>query len=227
MISLIIPSAGIGKRTGSTIPKQFVQIHGLPVIAHTVAAFIGIVDEVIISVDSEWLIFIEDWLEQYKIYFQSIKYVIGGSERQYSIANAINSLDEKCSIVLVHDAARPNPSKELILEVINKASIYDGASPGLIPADTIKKVVNGLSIETLKRDELRATQTPQGFKVEVLKAAYNKALKDEYLGTDDASLVEANGGKIFITLGESSNIKITYPIDFIVAELILKNKSID
>jgi 2-C-methyl-D-erythritol 4-phosphate cytidylyltransferase len=129
--------------------------------------------------------------------------------------------------VLVHDAARPNPSKELILEVINKASIHDGASPGLIPADTIKKVVNGLSIETLKRDELRATQTPQGFKVEVLKAAYNKALKDEYLGTDDASLVEANGGKIFITLGESSNIKITYPIDFIVAELILKNKSID
>lgn len=255
MISLIIPSAGFGKRSGSAVPKQFVTLLDKPIIVHTLLAFVGKVHEVIISVDENFVQTTNELIQELKDKFQRIEIVIGGAERQNSIYNALQHISPNSEIVLVHDAARPNPSAQLIDEVIKYAKIFDGATPGIAPADTIKQVFTNnyfhrdilqndelvknefvknefmqnegeilLVEKTLNRSALVATQTPQGFKPNILKAAYKRAIEQNYLGTDDASLVELNNGRVAITKGEPTNLKITYPIDFKIAALYIAER---
>ena len=150
------------------------------------------------------------------------KIVVGGSERQYSIANGLRFVPDDAEIILVHDAARPLVNLRTIEEVIDAAEKFDGAIAAVREKNTIKIIdAENFVKETPPRSELVAVQTPQGFRKKILFDAYKKAAEDNFLGTDDASLVERIGGKIKIVWSDYKNIKITTPEDISIAENFL------
>jgi 2-C-methyl-D-erythritol 4-phosphate cytidylyltransferase len=128
-------------------------------------------------------------------------------------------------VVLVHDAVRPFASKELIQKIMLNAIEYGAAIPGLTPKDTIKQVTSENIIDkTIDRNKLRMVQTPQGFRYSIIKAAFDNALSQKFEGTDSASLVELLGKPVKVIDGEETNIKITTPLDKILAEHIIHSK---
>ena len=151
---------------------------------------------------------------------------VGGSERQFSIANGLKFVPPDADTVLVHDAARPLITVKTIEDVIDAAEKFGGAIAAVPAKDTIKIVgADGFVRFTPPRRELVAVQTPQGFKRDILLRAYEKAVEDNFLGTDDSSLVERLGVRIKIVPGEYSNLKITTPEDIFVAETFLRSES--
>ena len=151
---------------------------------------------------------------------------IGGSERQYSIANGLKLVPPDADTILVHDAARPLVTKKTIEAVIDAAEEFGGAIAAVPAKDTIKIVgADGFVRHTPPRKELVAVQTPQGFKRDILLRAYEKAAEENFLGTDDSSLVERLGIRIKIVAGEYSNLKITTPEDIFVAETFLRSEN--
>lgn len=151
---------------------------------------------------------------------------VGGSERQYSIANGLKLVPEDADTILVHDAARPLITQKTIEAVIDAAEEFGGAIAAVPAKDTIKIVgADGFVKHTPPRRELVAVQTPQGFKRDILLRAYEKAAEDNFLGTDDSSLVERLGVRIKIVPSEYSNLKITTPEDIFVAETFLRSES--
>jgi 2-C-methyl-D-erythritol 4-phosphate cytidylyltransferase/2-C-methyl-D-erythritol 2,4-cyclodiphosphate synthase len=141
------------------------------------------------------------------------KVIKGGKTRQESVFNGLNSLPSECSHVLIHDSVRPFVTPSLVNRVISL--LKDGEKavvPGVGVTDTIKLIKDG-EVVTLPRERLKAVQTPQGFEKNTIVAAHNFAIKNNILGTDDASLVELMGGKVAIVDGEYENIKITHPQD--------------
>jgi 2-C-methyl-D-erythritol 4-phosphate cytidylyltransferase len=219
--ALIIPSAGGGSRSGQSIPKQYVELLGEPILAHTLRAFTAVAGcrEIIIPVSEEW----RDSAQQAAAGIANVHFVSGGTERQHSIANALAAMRSAPELVLVHDAARPCVSPALIRRVIEAAAQYGAAIPALPINETVKRVnAEGVILETIPRAELRAAQTPQAFHRELLIAAYSYAAERELAVTDDASLVEAYGANVHVVEGEWGNIKITVAEDFRRAEEVLK-----
>jgi 2-C-methyl-D-erythritol 4-phosphate cytidylyltransferase len=219
--SLIIPAAGSGSRSGSAIPKQYVDLLGEPVLTHTLRAFAGIPGcrRIVVAIDEGW----RDRAELAARNIPGVLFVAGGAERHDSIANALAMIDDDEDIVLVHDAARPCASRELIERVIESAAEHGGAIPAVPINETVKRVGrDGVIIETIPRAELRAAQTPQGFHGGLLRAAYHHAAGLRFAATDDASVVELYGQRVHVVEGEWSNLKITHPEDFRRAEEILR-----
>jgi 2-C-methyl-D-erythritol 4-phosphate cytidylyltransferase len=158
---------------------------------------------------------------------KSIHLVEGGDHRQQSVANALNTIfaaDD--DIVLVHDAVRPFVTEEIIHEVIRAAKKYGAAIAGLPAVDTVKQVERtadgALVTATLPRERVVLAQTPQGFRYNVLKKAFDEAATDGFIGTDEASLVERSGHAVAVVMGSPRNIKITAPADMDLAEFYLK-----
>jgi 2-C-methyl-D-erythritol 4-phosphate cytidylyltransferase len=130
------------------------------------------------------------------------------------------------AIILVHDAARPLITDDVIDTVIDAAERSGAAVPAIVPSDTIKTVTGDGTVEaTLPRESLRLAQTPQGFRGATLREAYARAERDGFTGTDDATLVERAGGKVTIVDGSTRNIKITTPLDLMLAEAILARET--
>ena len=208
-IAVIIAAAGSGKRMGSSVPKQFLKIEGKPILVKTASAFSRNS-----FVDGFFVVTGKDYIDEAKELVSELdKYkgvIEGGKERQDSVYNGIKTLGDDFDYVLVHDGARPYISQEVINRVIEKM-VDCGTAVAAVPVkDTIKIVdEDGTFIETLKRDVLRGIQTPQGFSVDLLKNAYEKAFAENYYGTDDAVLVERTGYPVHMVLGDYSNIKIT------------------
>jgi 2-C-methyl-D-erythritol 4-phosphate cytidylyltransferase len=219
--ALIIPAAGGGSRSGQSIPKQYVELLGRPILTHTIQAFAGIpgCSEIVVAIGEEWREVAERAVEG----IEKVRLVGGGSERQHSIASALADLRSAPDLVLVHDAARPCVSRGLVERVIESASRYGAAIPALPINETVKRVsAEGIIIETIPRDTLRAAQTPQAFRRELIEAAYAHAEERQLSVTDDASMVEAYGAEVRVVEGEWSNIKITLPEDFRRAEEVLR-----
>lgn len=152
--------------------------------------------------------------------------VVGGSERQFSVANGLKVLPEAAEIVLVHDAARPLVDVATIDAVAEAAAEFGGAIAAVPEKNTVKFVdAAGFVKSTPSRAELVEVQTPQGFQREILVRAYEKAAADNFLGTDDASLVERIGGRVKVVGGSYRNIKVTTPEDIAIAENFLKGGS--
>jgi 2-C-methyl-D-erythritol 4-phosphate cytidylyltransferase len=150
--------------------------------------------------------------------------VTGGRRRQDSVLKGLKAVDPAVDVVLIHDAARPLVAPELVRRVIRAAGRVGGAVPGVQVGDTIKRVTRGGRIRaTLDRSELRAVQTPQGFRKGVLEAAY-AAGHGRRDATDDAQIVERAGGRVAIVEGNSENFKITSKFDLKRAEDYLRNK---
>ncbi|MFP4368285.1 MAG: 2-C-methyl-D-erythritol 4-phosphate cytidylyltransferase [Bacteroidota bacterium] len=224
--SVIVPAGGSGERFGGDLPKQFVELGGIPIIIRTIQSFekIDAIETVVISVHSDWYSHMKKLLEKYNI--SKVKELtFGGETRQMSVLNALSTKPVKDSeIVLVHDAVRPFAGEELLNRIIETTKEYGAAVPILKPKDTIKEISSrGSIVRTYDRNKTVAVQTPQGFWTDILQSAYNSAKQSGYTGTDDASLVEFIGYKIQAVEGDPANIKITDPLDLRLAELIIGN----
>ena len=224
MISAIILASGKGKRMGSAISKQFIDIKGKPIIYYTLKKFSENkkIDNIIVVLpEDEVKYFKENILKKYELRINKI--VIGGKERQDSVYNALKSLkNSSTDIVLIHDGARPFISERIINEGIKFAEIYGAAAPGVMPKDTIKvKNEKNFSVDTPNRANLVSIQTPQVFKFDEILECHEKIRYNGEMVTDDTMVVEKYGYSVYLYDGEYTNIKVTTPEDLILAERLI------
>ncbi|KQR67439.1 2-C-methyl-D-erythritol 4-phosphate cytidylyltransferase [Pedobacter sp. Leaf176] len=216
----VIVAGGSGNRMQTETPKQFLLLKNLPVLMHTIKAFAQSDSQpkiiVVLHVDQHtyWNRLCQEF--NFNIPHQVIA---GGSERFYSVKNAISSIEEQC-LVAIHDAVRPLVSTELIDRCFRQAQLQGNVIAAVQSSDSIRMFKNEKT-SALKRDEIYLVQTPQTFSLEVLKKAYQQNFVGHF--TDDASVVESIGQEINIVEGDRNNIKITYPVDLALAELLLNN----
>jgi 2-C-methyl-D-erythritol 4-phosphate cytidylyltransferase len=226
-VTVLIPAAGMGKRMGKAVAKQFLPLGDKPLLAHTLLAFqrSSDIDEIIPILSQEDMeICLREIIEHYHI--TKVKtLVVGGKERQESVSHGLQKLEKNASIVLVHDGVRPFVTQEMIREVVEHARKGECVTVGVPLKDTIKEVDDqGIVRQTLNRSRLWSIQTPQAFPAKILKHAYEESARHNAFGTDDAMLVERAGGRVRVIMGSYENIKITTPEDLILAEEILKGR---
>jgi 2-C-methyl-D-erythritol 4-phosphate cytidylyltransferase len=229
-IIAIVPAAGLGRRFGSGTNKPFQTLGGKPLIVWSLKALEAVEEicEIIPVLKSEDMEFVQRLLEEEG--FSKIKRIAaGGKERQDSVYNGLKQVEDKNSIVLIHDGVRPLISTHLVEELIKQMSDAirnkekcDGIIPGVPVKDTIKETEDGFVRKTLKRGSLWAVQTPQAFPCKKILKAYEEAAKEGYYATDDAALIERYGGTVKVIMGSYANIKITTPEDLYIAEALLK-----
>ena len=222
MISAIVLAGGRGKRMNYHKSKQFIEIKGKPVLVYTLEKFIynKSIDEVILVLPEDEVDYCKkEVLQRYSLKVDRI--VIGGKERQDSVFNALEAM-EKADIVLIHDGARPFINEKIIEEGIKYANIYGAAAPGVTPKDTIKvKNEDNISVDTPDRNMLVAVQTPQCFKYDEIYQCHRNIKEENAIVTDDTSVVERYGHKVYLYEGDYTNIKITTPEDLILAERLI------
>ena len=239
-VIVIIPAAGLGTRMVSAAAakgkkpaasKQFVELDGTPVLIHTLRKFAlsPEITEIFVALRKAEIAPFLEHLERKSPEILKKRTVLleGGEHRQHSVANALASVTASADdIVLVHDAVRPFVSEEMIQEVIAAAAKYGAAITGVPAVDTVKQVertAEGALIKsTIPRERVVMAQTPQGFRYNVLKKAFDEATADGFTGTDEASLVERSGHPVAVVMGSPRNIKITTPADLELAEFFLK-----
>ncbi len=239
-VFVIIPAAGLGTRMSSAqgskgkrgVPsKQFSELGGTPILLHTLRKFAAspAVSEICIALRKNEITSFKAVLDKQgnDILQKKVELVEGGEHRQESVGNALASISAAAGdIVLVHDAVRPFVTEEIIHQVVEAARKYGAAIAGMPAVDTVKQVErtsDGALIKTtIPRERVVMAQTPQGFRYEVLKKAFDEAKADGFTGTDEASLVERAGGQVAVVMGSPRNIKITTPDDLQLAEFFLK-----
>ncbi len=219
-IPVIIVAAGSSVRMQG-ISKQFITLCGIPAIVHTMVAFQNAsqISRIILVTKEEYISEIQ--LLAYKYMISKLSdIVVGGSTRQDSVKNGLDRLDDE-EFVLIHDGARPLVSGEVISRVCNALSDADGVICAVKVKDTIKRVDNNDAVlETIPRDMLYNTQTPQGLNVKKYRDAIKNVDVSKF--TDDASILESVGAVVKIVEGEYKNIKITTPDDIGIAEYYLE-----
>lgn len=213
MIGLILAAAGAGSRFGASIPKQFAEAEGKPLYLHSLESFKDFYQEAVIVIPESWQTRVEDQIQSLPDR-ETLIVETGGRERQDSVARGLSRLSEQVRLVLVHDAARPFPSRELISRVIEQTRSRRACIPAIPVRDTIKEVRDGRVEKTLERSHLMLAQTPQGFEAALLREAFERAARDGFYGTDESSLVERLGVSVAVVPGESSNIKVTWKEDW-------------
>ncbi len=223
--AVIIPAGGRGSRMGGEIQKQYLMLGGMPILVRTLYAFqeAPLVDDIYLVLPADDLGRAQEQiLSRYNL--SKVKQVLrGGERRQDSVKAGVSALDVDYDIVLIHDGVRPFVSQAIIRRVIQEARQSKAVAIGIPAGDTVKKIDNcGFIVETLNRDQLWLTQTPQAFAASLLRKAYDIAYRDNYYGTDDASLVERMGTKVKMLPGSANNIKITTPVDLQWGEFYLK-----
>ena len=237
-VIVIIPAAGLGTRMtsapsakGKKVPsKQFTELHGTPILVHTLRRFAECaeVSEIHVALRKEEISGFRARLDQeFKDLGKKVHLVEGGEHRQHSVANALGAVKAAADdVILVHDAVRPLVTPEIIKDVIHATEKYGSAIAGLPAVDTIKQVERtseGAVIKaTVPRERVVMAQTPQGFRYQIIKKAFDAATADGFVGTDEASLVEHSGGDVMVVMGAPRNIKITNPADLALAEFYLK-----
>jgi 2-C-methyl-D-erythritol 4-phosphate cytidylyltransferase len=234
-VCLIIPAGGSGKRMNTPRPKTLLELQGMPIIYWTIRRFCQVVaiKQIVIPVHLDWKVELEQAAKQAIIDSNRLDIVLdivsGGNERIHSIANAIEKIDPSLvSLVAVHDAVRPFVSKKTIQKCIDMAQSHRAVIPGLPLRETIKKITSDFKVqETPNRSEYWSVQTPQVFHVDLFKMAYQNAQISTYFGTDDASVIEFLGVDVHFCEGNDENIKITYPIDFELAQLLINKQNYD
>lgn len=221
-ISLIIPAAGSGERMGNSVPKPYLKLGDKTILEHTLRAFCGVAElgEVIVSTSDDFFGQTREILQ--RVYPEMrTEVVIGGAERQHSIRNALDNVSRKSGLIAVHDAVRPFVALADIERSVSEARKWGGAVLAVPVRDTIKVAGSEQEILTTPdRGSLWQAQTPQVFWAALLREAYHHAAEQEVTGSDDASLVEAVGGKVVLVKGSERNFKITYPLDLQIAEFL-------
>ena len=213
-VTAIIAAGGSGTRLGAAVPKQLLQLGGRTILQRAIDAFRSHpgVAEVIVALPEAIVAAPPSWLE-------GVRVVAGGARRQDSVANAFAAIADDTEIVMIHDAARPFVSADVISRAIDAAAIHGAAIVALPVSDTVKRVVRedgasggGVITETLPRDEIFLAQTPQAFRRDVLGAAI-AAGRGSATATDEAMLAERAGHRVHVVVGDAANVKITTAAD--------------
>lgn len=217
----VIVAGGSGARMGSELPKQFLPIHGVPVLIHTVKAFLGAIGDIHIVVVLPELHMEagRGYLQQF-LPGQQVTLVPGGPTRFDSVRNGL-SVTEDDAMVFVHDAVRCMVSPTLVRQCYKDALQFGSAIPVVPVKDSIRKIEGEYSV-VVDRSALRAIQTPQTFPAGELKRAFEQPNQPAF--TDEATVWESYGKTVHLTEGEERNIKITYPTDLLLAEQLLMKK---
>ena len=230
-VSVILPAAGLGTRMGrekaGTSRKPFMLLNGAPILVHTLRKFLRCpsVAEIVIALRAEDFEWARDLIKQERA-AKPVRLVEGGDSRQQSVENALATLAADVTLVAVHDAVRPFIDPELIEKTIAEAAKSGAAIMGIVPVDTVKRVHKSKIRDTLNREHLALAQTPQVFRLDLLKRAFDAARRDNFSGTDESSLVERlDEVAVSVVQGSARNIKITRPADMDLARLILSEES--
>ncbi len=228
----IVPAAGSGKRLGLGINKAFVKLNGAPLLVHclTMLEQTQMVRQAIVVLAPEEAEDGGSLLVSYQEkYFPNLpfKIALGGSERQDSVANALIAVPKDAEYIAVHDGARPFAGRDVFARTLAMAKKY-GAAIAAVPVKNTIKVIddNGLVVSTPVRAMLKAVQTPQIFRAQLLRQAYAFLQAHPTAVTDDASVVELLGNKVAVAEGRYENIKVTTPEDLILAEYFLKQEEL-
>ena len=223
-VCAVVPAGGTGTRMGGTVPKQFLELNGKPILYYTLKTLqdCGIISELILVVpEKEYDNACTDWLGKPEIV---TKVVVGGKKRQDSVYNGFCELSQKTEIVLVHDGVRPFLSHQMIQKSVDAAREYGAAITAIPVNDTIKRVDDsGLVSQTVDREGLWRVQTPQVFRYELLQEAFKKANSEKFYGTDEGTLIEHLGKPVKVVEGSEQNIKITRPEDLRLSEIFISN----
>ncbi|OLB99322.1 MAG: 2-C-methyl-D-erythritol 4-phosphate cytidylyltransferase [Nitrospirae bacterium 13_1_40CM_62_7] len=209
---------------GSNIPKQFLTLGGLPVLVHTLrvleaADSVGEIILVVPEADREFCL--QEIVTRHRL-SKVNKIVAGGERRQDSVHHGLSAIDGDPDLVLVHDAVRPFLTREMIGGVLEQAAKHGAAVVAIPMRDTVKQVGTDRLIEcTVDRRSLWLAQTPQAFRLALLREAHRKAKQEGIQATDDAQLVERLGHRVALVEGSAENIKITRPEDLAIGEAIL------
>jgi 2-C-methyl-D-erythritol 4-phosphate cytidylyltransferase len=233
-VIVLIPAAGLGTRMGNSggkptgLPrKPFLLLDGVPILIHTLRKFLALpeIHAVYVALRPEDMPAFLPYLEA-EAFHRRVELVEGGDNRQESVENCLRRVPSDTDLVAVHDAVRPFVEIDAIRRVLEVASRTGAAILGIPAVDTIKQVerVGGgdyaVIRATLKREVLVQAQTPQVFRYDVLRRAYEHAGREGFVGTDEASLVEHMGAEVHVVMGSDRNIKITKPGDLEFAHLI-------
>ena len=223
----ILPAAGIGRRFGSALPKQYLNLCGIPVILHSINRLLEFqeIEKVIVSLHPD-----DQYWYELNIETPKVETVLGGDKRSDSVANALESLEgiaENTDWVAVHDAVRPCLSMSDLKRIISE--LKDESIGGILASpivDTLKKTDENMNItKTLNRNQVWSALTPQIFRYDILKKALSAQRERSSVATDEAGAVEALGYKPRIILGEPTNIKITEEKDLALAEHIILSQA--
>ena len=236
-VIVVIPAAGLGTRMSAahgaprSKSKQFFELQGTPILVHTLRKFeqCDAVSEIVVALRKNEA---DGFVKRIEVegFKKPLRIVEGGEHRQNSVANALAAIKaDNDDIVLIHDAVRPFVDQETILGVIEAVKKYEAAIAGVPAIDTVKQVDRtadgAVVIATVPRERMVLAQTPQGFRFGLLKKAFDEAMADGFMGTDEASLIERNGGAVHVVMGSPRNLKITTPADLELAEFFLSQES--
>ena len=234
-VTAILPAAGLGTRMGAEMPKQFLQLDGVPVLIFTLrrlSACPAIVD-FIIATRAEEVDSLAARLAQENI-GRPFQVVRGGDTRQDSVASALAEIPDEAELILVHDAVRPLVTRDQIERVIAEAALCDAAILGIPAMDTVKEVKRAtpqsggadvaLITATIPRERVVLAQTPQVFRASLLLEAFARARQDGVSASDEACLVERIGHDVHVVAGSDRNLKITRPGDMQLAEFYLREE---
>jgi len=235
-VAVILPAAGLGTRMGKgtaekagTSRKQFMLLDGSPILLHTVRKFlasprVGVIVIAVRAEDTDWV------REILAAEFETgrVRVVEGGNSRQESVQNALSSLGPEYELVAVHDAVRPFIDLETIHKVFDEAAETGAAIVGVPAIDTVKQVTRGTTHvrvrATLPREKLVMAQTPQVFRYDLLVRAFETARQDNFVATDESSMIERLDVEVSVVPGSDRNIKITKPTDMELAHLFLREE---
>lgn len=215
----LIVAGGSGQRMKSATPKQFMEINGKPLLMHTFNAFLKAGPDfefILVLPENE----IESWRLLCTKHTFNIKHSVvpGGKTRFHSVKNGLKTLSED-GIVFIHDGVRPLVSEQTIKNCYQTAVEKGNALPVIAPSESVREVLNGKN-QAVNRNHYFLVQTPQTFRVSLIKKAYEQEYSDFF--TDDASVLERTGASIQLVEGNRENIKITWPADVDVASALLQ-----
>ena len=218
---VIIVAGGSGRRMGSALPKQFMMLGGMPVLARTINTFSEALPsaDLVVVLPEEHIALWRNLASRFDIAVH--RCVAGGKERFHSVLRGLEALNDDVEYVAVHDGVRALVSKKLIVRAALAVEEHDAVIPVIDVVDSYRRITEQGS-ETFPRSELRIVQTPQMFSAELLRRAYKQEYNPSF--TDDASVVEAIGSTITLIDGERSNLKLTTPDDMSWAEWLLSHE---
>ncbi len=222
----VIAAGGTGTRMQSTVPKQFLEIAGKPILLHAVEGIAALeeVTQIVIALPPEHIAEAQSILRREPIRID-VQCVPGGSSRQESVRLGVAHIRPDTDIIMVHDAVRPICDPGMMKRVLKAAWENGAAVPGLPATETIqRRSGNGHVLPTPPREELYAIQTPQAFHAELIRSALNQAKEAGFLGTDESSVVRWAGHPVLVVEGAPDNIKITRPLDLEIAELLIAKR---
>jgi len=222
----VITAAGKGIRLRKDIKKQYIKINEKPIIYHTIKVFndSDFIDDIIIVADRDNLQYLKNEIIDRYNFSKVTDVVEGGSTRKDSVRNGFNRIQDKESIIIIHDGVRPFIDRKIILKSIEVAEEKGGAVAAIKSSDTIK-IVNNTKVEkTLDRKNLRRIQTPQTFRYEVLEKGYSTVKWQDNRITDESYIVESAGFHVYTVEGSETNIKITTEFDLQFAEFLFNRE---